>query len=278
MLNGNADFRTLHRMPRFKLTIEYEGTRYHGWQGQKNAQTIQGEFQRSIRHTLGVPTFEFQGGGRTDAGVHAIGQVAHLGAETALQPDEIRTMLNDALPPDINVLSVVTAHPRFHARHHARSRTYLYQVSRRRTALAKRFVWWVRDPLNVRAMREAATCFVGMKDFRSFTRDHPGEKSTMMFLSEFLVHETGDLILLRVTGSHFLWNSVRRMVGALVQVGREKLSGDDLRELLAAGSDSIAQHTAPPSGLFLESILYEGDAPLHPPRPVFPLTTFLRPE
>ncbi len=265
-------------MPRFRLAIEYEGTRYHGWQGQKNARTIQGEFQRSIRIALGVPTFEFQGGGRTDAGVHAIGQVAHLDADTALQPDGLRTMLNDALPPDINVLSLVPANPRFHARHNARSRTYLYQVSRRRTALAKRFVWWVKDPLNVRTMREAASCFVGMRDFRSFTRDHPGEKSTMMFLSEFLVHETGDLILFRVTGSHFLWNSVRRMVGALVEVGRGKLSGDDLREFLATGSDAMARHTAPPSGLFLESILYEGDAPLHPPRPVIPLNTISRSE
>lgn len=265
-------------MPRFKLTIEYEGTRYHGWQGQKNARTIQGEFQRSIRHALGVSTFEFQGGGRTDAGVHALGQVAHLDAATGLSPDEIRSKLNDTLPHDINVLSVVPAQPRFHARHHAKSRTYLYQVSRRRTAFAKRFVWWVRDPLNVRVMREAASWFVGMKDFRSFTRDHPGEKSTMMFLNEFLVHETSDLILFRVTGSHFLWNSVRRMVGALVEVGRGKISGDDLRKLLVTGSDAMGQHTAPPSGLFLEAILYEGDAPLHPVRPVFPLTTSFRNE
>ncbi len=265
-------------MPRFRLVIEYEGTRYHGWQGQKNARTIQGEFQRSIRQALSIPTFEFQGGGRTDAGVHALGQVAHLDAATELPPDELRSKLNDALPHDINVLSVVPAQPRFHARHHARSRIYLYQVSRRRTALAKRFVWWVRDPLNVRAMREAASSFVGMKDFRAFTRDHPGEKSTMMFLNEFLVHETGDLILIRVTGSHFLWNSVRRMVGALVEVGKGKISGENLRESLIAGSDAAAQHTAPPSGLFLEAILYEGDAPLHPVRPVFPLTSLLRSE
>ena len=188
-------------MPRFKLTIEYEGTRYHGWQAQKNARTIQGEIERAIRERLGVLKFEFQGGGRTDAGVHAIGQVAHLDADLRLPPEEMCGRLNDTLPPDINVLAIVPAHPRFHARHHARARTYLYQISRRRTALAKRFVWWINDPLNVKAMREAASCFVGMKDFQSFTRDNPGEKSTLMFVSEFAVHETGELILLRVTGS-----------------------------------------------------------------------------
>ncbi len=260
-------------MPRFRFTIEYEGTRYRGWQVQKNVQTIQGEIERSIREGLGIPAFEFQGGGRTDAGVHATGQVAHFDAGVALPPEDMRGRLNEVLPPDINVLSIVPVHPRFHARHHAKARTYLYQIARRRTALAKRFVWWVRDPLNVKAMREASSCFVGMKDFRSFTRDNPGEKSTLMFLSEIVVHETGDLILLRVTGSHFLWNSVRRMIGALVEVGREKLSRDDLQKLLATESDTIGQHTAPASGLFLEHIQYEGEAPLRPLRPVFPLHT-----
>lgn len=264
-------FRTLYTMPRFKLTIEYEGTRYRGWQAQKDARTIQGEIERAIGKGLDLPTFEFQGGGRTDAGVHATGQVAHLDAASPFPPEEMRVRLNNALPPDINVLSIVPVHPRFHARHHAISRTYLYQIARRRTALAKRFVWWIREPLNARAMREAAACFVGMKDFRSFTRDRPGEKSTVMFLSDFIVHETGDLILLRVTGSHFLWSSVRRMVGALIEVGRGKLSADELQQLLSTDSDTTGEHTAPPSGLFLEHIQYEGQAPLRPLQPVFPL-------
>ncbi len=262
-------------MPRFKITIEYEGTRYHGWQAQKNARTVQGEIEQSIRKSLGVQTFEFQAGGRTDAGVHAVGQVAHLDAGLVLSPDEIHARLNEVLPPDINVLSIAPAHPRFHARHHARARTYLYQIALRRTALAKRFVWWIRNPLNVNAMRDAASRFVGMKDFRSFTRDNPGEKSTMMFLNEFIIHESGDLILVRVTGSHFLWNSVRRMVGALVEVGRGKISPDVLQQYFTTDSDATGQHTAPPSGLFLEHIQYDGEAPVRPLRPVFPLYTAL---
>jgi tRNA pseudouridine38-40 synthase len=258
-------------MPRFKLTLEYEGTRYRGWQIQKNARTVQGEIERAVREALKLTTFEFQGAGRTDAGVHAIAQVAHLDADLTLQPGEMRDRLNDVLPPDINVLSVAHAHPRFHARHHARARSYLYQIARRRTALAKRFVWWIDNPLNVNAMREAASCFVGMKDFRSFTRDNPGEKSTLMFVSEFILHEAGNLILVRVTGSHFLWNSVRRMVGSLVQVGRGNIPPGDLQKLLVTDSDAMGKHTAPPSGLFLEHIHYDGDPPLHPVRPVFPL-------
>jgi tRNA pseudouridine38-40 synthase len=258
-------------MPRFKLTLEYEGTRYHGWQIQKNARTVQGELELAVREGLELTSYELQGGGRTDSGVHALAQVAHLEGNVPLPLETIRHRLNDVLPPDINILRVERANPRFHARHHAESRTYLYQISQRRTALAKRYVWWIKDELNVREMRSAARTFVGLKDFRSFTRDNPGEKSTKIFLSEFEVHEAGDLILCRVTGSHFLWNSVRRMVGSLVEVGRGKMTPERLTTLLNTDSDEIAHLTAPPSGLFLERITYAGDPPLPPVRPVLPL-------
>jgi tRNA pseudouridine38-40 synthase len=258
-------------MSRFKLTIEYEGTRYSGWQIQKNARTVQGELEKSLREGLGLRSFEFQGAGRTDAGVHALGQVAHLEAHTSLPPYAIQTQLNDVLPVDINVLNVLPAPPRFHARHHASARSYLYQISRRRTALGKRFVWWIKDDLDLGAMRVAATHFVGMKDFRSFTKDDPEEKSTKVFLSEFVLREAGDLVLVRVTGSHFLWKSVRRMVGALVEVGRGGFTPDRVRDLIHAHSSELAQFTAPPSGLFLERIHYPGDIPSPLPQPVFPL-------
>lgn len=258
-------------MPRFKLTIEYEGTRYSGWQKQKNARTVQGELERAIRGGLDVETFEFQGAGRTDAGVHAVGQVAHLEGVTNLSPDMMCVRINDKLPTDINVLTVDKALPRFHARHHAIARTYLYQISRRRTALGKRFVWWVKDGLDLGAMRDAAGFFKGLKDFRSFTKDDPDEKSTKVFLSDFIVREAGDLILVRVTGSHFLWKSVRRMVGALVEVGRGKLSPESLNRSLHGQSQELSHFTAPPSGLFLEHIQYDEGETLHPPQPVFPL-------
>jgi tRNA pseudouridine38-40 synthase len=260
-------------MPRFKLTIEYEGTRYSGWQKQKNARTIQGELERAIREGLNVETFEFQGAGRTDAGVHAVGQVAHLEGVTNLSPDVMCVRMNDRLPTDINVLAVEKALPRFHARHHALARTYLYQISRRRTALGKRFVWWVKGDLDLGAMRDAAGFFEGLKDFRSFTKDDPDEKSTKVFLSDFIVREAGDLILVRVTGSHFLWKSVRRMIGALVEVGRGTLSPETLNRSLHGHSQELSHFTAPPSGLFLEHIQYDEEETLHPPQPVFPLPT-----
>jgi tRNA pseudouridine38-40 synthase len=261
----------MNNMSRFKFTIEYEGTRYRGWQRQKNERTVQGELEKSIREGLHLESFEFQGAGRTDSGVHAIAQVAHLEAVTDLTPEVMLITINDTLPADINILAAEKVHPRFHARHHALARTYLYQISRRRTALGKRFVWWVKEELNIDAMRSAAGQFVGLKDFRSFTKDDPDEKSTKVFLSDFVVREAGDLILLRVTGSHFLWKSVRRMVGALVEVGRGSLAPETLKRLLHSDSQELSHFTAPPSGLFLEHIQYNEDEILHPPQPVVPL-------
>ena len=246
-------------MARFKLTLEYAGTRYRGWQVQANARTVQGEIQRVVREISGRTDFEVYGSGRTDSGVHALGQVAHLDLETRLSADAVRFALNEALPGDINVLAAEKVSRQFHARHGAVGRSYLYQVSRRRTAFAKPFVWWVRDPLDVARMREAAAGFVGMRDFRSFSDDDPQEKSTRVNLEAVEVGEEGALVLFRVRGSHFLWKMVRRLVGVLVEVGRGALSAPDIPRLLGGGPGRPAELTAPPSGLFLEAVLYPGD-------------------
>jgi len=254
-------------MPRFKLTIEYEGTRYSGWQIQKNARTVQGEIAEALRTVLKTDSFEFLGSGRTDAGVHALGQVAHLEAPTVLAPHILRMKINDALPPDINILDVRTAPPRFHARHNAFARSYLYQICRRRTAFGKRFVWWVKEDLDTASMRTAAELFTGMQDLRSFTDDDPEKKSTRVLLEEIKLKEAGDLILVRVVGSHFLWKSVRRIVGVLVEAGKGKLGETDIRGLLKTHSSTPAGLTAPPSGLFLETVYYEenpASSPIHP--------------
>src|SRR5688572_17034601 len=165
-------------MPRFKLTIEYSGTRYSGWQIQKNARTVQGEIANAVREATGEREIELYGSGRTDAGVHAIAQVAHLDAHTTLPPEALRRRINDALPSDITILRVDKVRHKFHARHDAVARSYIYQVSRRRTAFAKPFVWWVKEDLDVSRMRETARQFVGHHDFQSFSDDDPDEKST----------------------------------------------------------------------------------------------------
>ena len=250
-------------MPRFKLVIEYAGTRYSGWQIQKNARTVQGEIDRAVREATGRKDFELYGSGRTDAGVHALAQVAHLELYTNLAPELLRRKINDTLPADIHVRTVDKAAHRFHARHDAVSRSYLYQISRRRTAFAKPFVWWVREPLDVAAMRGAAGTFTGRKDFAAFSDDDPEEKSTVVVLEAITIVEAGALVLIRVQGSHFLWKMVRRIVGVLAAVGRGDIGPDAAGPLFdpAARSRAVepAALSAPAAGLFLEHVRYAGD-------------------
>ena len=248
-----------HHVARFKLTIEYAGTRYSGWQKQTNARTVQGELERAIADASRRRDFECQGSGRTDAGVHALMQVAHLEISPPGSLEQFRRHINDALPPDVHLVSIAKAPHRFHARHAAVARSYLYQVARRRSAFAKPFVWWVKEPLDLARMSAAAARFSGMHDFQSFSDDDPDEKSTKVLVDEVTVGEEGDLILIRVVGSHFLWKMVRRMVGVIVEIGRGGLEVDDVDRFLRAPAETPARLTAPASGLFLERVFYEGD-------------------
>jgi tRNA pseudouridine38-40 synthase len=258
-------------MSRYRITLEYAGTRYSGWQKQKNARTVQGEIERAIAEATGQRTFEFQGSGRTDAGVHALHQVAHLDIGTRVPPETLRRQVNDGLPPDINLLRVEPAPARFHARHAAVARSYLYQICRRRSAFAKPYVWWVKDDLDVAAMRAAANHFTGMHDFQSFSDDDPTEKSTDVLVEEVLLAEAGDLVLVRVGGSHFIWKMVRRMVGVLVEVGAGRLGADAVPAQLAESTGLPARVTAPASGLFLERVYYAGDERSRSLVPAFPV-------
>jgi tRNA pseudouridine38-40 synthase len=247
-------------MARFKVFIEYAGTRYSGWQIQQNARTVQGELTRVIADVTAQKQFELYGSGRTDAGVHALEQVAHLDIITSIPAETLRRRVNDALPSDIHLLKVEMAQRRFHARHDAVSRSYLYQLSRRRTAFAKHFVWWVRDDLDLAKMRATAEQLSGMKDFRSFTDDSAGEKSTVVAVDRIEVAEDGDLVVVRVEGSHFLWKMVRRMVGVMVDVGIGSTTVETAAAFLREDSGIPATLTAPASGLFLERVYYRGDA------------------
>jgi tRNA pseudouridine38-40 synthase len=246
-------------MARFKIYLEYEGTRYSGWQIQKNARTVQGEIHNALIGILKGADFELYGSGRTDAGVHALSQVAHLEAETMLAPEILRMKLNDALPADINIIEIEKAPRQFHARHDAVARSYLYQISRRRTAFGKKYVWWIKDDLNFSAMTRAAELFKGMQNFQSFTADDEEEKSMKVLVESIELRESGSLILVRIVGSHFLWKMVRQLIGVLAEVGRGKLAVKDVERMLEVKSDAAARLTAPPSGLFLERVYYKGD-------------------
>jgi len=154
------------------------------------------------------------------------------------------------------VLSAERMPPRFHARHSAVARRYRHQLSRRRSAFEKPYVWWVREPLDLVRMRAAATHLVGFSDFRSFTDDDPDEKSTQVLLQELTLTEQHHLIVVHVTGSHFLWKMVRRIVGVLVEVGKGGLTPGDVGRLLQKESPLTATLTAPAAGLFLERVDY----------------------
>jgi tRNA pseudouridine38-40 synthase len=246
----------------FKLTLEYDGSKFSGWQTQINARTVQGELQRASDEWFGVET-EIQGAGRTDAGVHAIGQVAHLKVRGARRADADRVLreLNDRLPSSIAVVACEEAAPNFHARHDAASRTYFYQFATRKTALAKRYVWWVKQPLDLVKMQAAAALIAGRHDFALFRAKDPSrpEESTIVVVDGAEVALDGEMIVFRIEASHFLWKMVRRLAGVLAKVGWGEVSVEQFAGLLegrkVAGLD-IAASTAPASGLFLESVKY----------------------
>jgi len=265
-------------MARFRLDLEYVGTRYSGWQIQRNARTVQGALHEAVGTLAGRTDFASYGAGRTDAGVHALHQVAHLDLETRLAPEALRRALNDELPADVHLLRVEKVTRAFHARRSAVGRSYLYQVSRRRTAFGKPFVWWIRDPLDAAAMAATGRVFEGRHDFRSYADADPDERSTRVQIDGVEVVEAGALVLVRVLGSHFLWKMVRRMVGVMAEVGRGGLRVADAERFLREPSDHPARLTAPPSGLFLERVLYEGDPAPGPLRPVLNLSSSTGPD
>ena len=244
---------------RFKLELEYDGTPYSGWQIQKHNRTVQGDLLQAVQQVFSSPQVELYGAGRTDAGVHALHQVAHLDVQTQLTTDQIKWKLNEELPSSLNVLSVAKASPKFHARHDAVMRSYIYQISRRRSAFGKKYMWWVRDYLDINAMRNAAKALEGFHDFQSFADDSPEDKSTTVQLQWVDIYEEGDMVIIRVVGSHFLWKMVRRIVGVLVEVGRKKLALGDVYRFLEEPTREPAKFTAPPAGLFLERVYYKND-------------------
>jgi len=252
-------------MPTYKLTIEYEGTRYSGWQAQGNTQkTVQGHLIRAASQVLGE--VEVGGAGRTDAGVHAAAQVAHLRASKAVDPLLLSRKINDLLPHDIHILDAQRANDRFHARHDAISRVYLYQISTRRTAFAKPFVWWIKDRLDLGAMQRSAALIAGRHDFSAFSDKRIKEdESRIVVVERCEVIRVDALILLRIEASHFLWKMVRKLVSFLAEVGRGNFKGDPLAQ------SEPWQPTAPPSGLFLEAVLYPRETFDRPLVPIVPV-------
>jgi tRNA pseudouridine38-40 synthase len=250
-------------MRTFRVTLEYDGSRFSGWQDQNNARTVQGELKRAAFELFRVEC-DIQGAGRTDAGVHALGQVAHFkfrDTGPSQTPVEIQRRLNDLLPSSIAVTECSETPPRFHARHDAVSRAYFYQISTRKTALSKRFVWWIKEPLELKRMQEAAKLIPGRHDFKAFRaidKSKPDD-STIVVVETAELGIDDNLIVFRIEASHYLWKMVRRLTGTLVKVGLGDVTVAQFEELLKGKPNpklDIAAWTAPASGLFLESVKY----------------------
>jgi tRNA pseudouridine38-40 synthase len=263
-------------MQNWKLTLTYDGTAYHGWQVQPGLPTIQGELQKAIERVLGESPLP-QGSGRTDAGVHALGQVASFPLVAPIPPENLQRALNRTLPPAIRILQAQTAPETFHARHGAVAKTYEYRIFRGDllSPFLAPYVHHCRWKLDLGAMQQAAQAVVGEHDFTSLAASdpdlairseedcengsEPAIRSTIrtIFSSEWS-EVSGDLLLYHVRGNGFLHHMVRNLVGTMLEIGRGQFPAGSMAAILEARSRSAAGPTAPARGLFLHSVEYPG--------------------
>lgn len=244
-------------MPTFKLTIEYDGTAYAGWQRQPQQPTVQASIEAAIERVTRTPVAVI-GAGRTDAGVHALGQVASFRTDERLQPEEWSRALNGLLPRDISVLAAERVADDFHARYDARGKLYEYRIlnRRERSALERGRAWHVRKPLAIEPMREAAGLLVGRQDFSSFQGSPTDCDNPVCDLRRVDIWSEPPLIHLEVQADRFLRQMVRAIAGTLVEVGLGKRAPKSLKDILEAKDRRAAGVTAPACGLYLVRVDY----------------------
>jgi tRNA pseudouridine38-40 synthase len=249
----------------FKLTIAYDGTDFHGWQMQANKPTIQGEIVGVLRR-LTQERILLHGAGRTDAGVHALGQVASFRTQAGLSAEEFQRALNALLPPTIRIVASEEVGPDFNARWSARKKTYRYRIYRGKVVppMIWRYVLHYPFPLDEDAMRDAATRFVGVHDFTSFAastgaEDDDKERSTEreIFSCELVRSPDNEELVFAVSGRSFLRYMVRKMVGTLLEVGRGRLTPADIDRLYELKDRSKSGPTVPPQGLVMAAVEHE---------------------
>ncbi len=242
----------------FKLTIEYDGTEYQGWQRQKNGPTI----QEVIETAISIMTHEkvsLTGSGRTDAGVHALGQTANFHCNTELGPETFQKGLNSLVPDDIVIKECCLIDDKFHARYDAKSKTYHYNILNQRlnSAISRRYVWHIRKMLNLEAMRSAIRHIAGTHDFKAFEGSgSPRSNTIRTIINATLIQSSKNNLCFQIEGNGFLRYMVRNIVGTLVEVGLGKITSDDFKTILLSRDRNRAGATAPPHGLFLVSVKY----------------------
>ncbi|MBP8154047.1 MAG: tRNA pseudouridine(38-40) synthase TruA [Nitrospira sp.] len=253
-------------MTTFKLVLEYDGTQYAGWQRQLNAPTIQAAVEEALA-AIAQTRLTIIGAGRTDAGVHAFGQVASFRTDRGLSQREWLRALNAHLPADISALSVEAVPDHFHARYSANGKLYEYHLMNRseRAPLLRERAWMLYKPLDFAAMTEAAACLTGSHDFSSFETAPTDNENPQCRLQQADLRRQGDLIILSFYADRFLKQMVRSMVGTLVEVGQGKRTAADMRTVLAARARAAAGRTAPAHGLYLVRVDYtDGSIPSLP--------------
>lgn len=245
-------------MRNIKLLIQYDGTRYSGWQSQEHTdRTIQGKIKAVLEHMTGEQV-ELQGSGRTDAGVHALGQVANFRTNTELSCEEIRDYLNQYLPEDIAVTDAEEAELRFHSRLSAVRKTYVYRIwnGPLPNVFERKYLYWVKEKLDEEAMRRTAEMLCGTHDFRAFCSNKRMKKSTVRTLESIVIEKKGSELCLIFTGNGFLYNMVRILAGTIIEAGLHKRDPETIPEILASLDRQQAGFTAPAQGLCLKKVDY----------------------
>jgi tRNA pseudouridine38-40 synthase len=243
---------------RFKLTLEYDGGAFAGWQRQDGAPSVQQVLEEAAEALDGAPV-QATGAGRTDAGVHALGQVAHLDLHREIRADKVRDALNAHLRPHaVAVLLAEEAAPDFHARFDATGRSYLYRILNRRADLVldRGRAWRVPQPLDASVMNQAAQALVGRHDFTTFRDSQCQAETPVKTLDAISVMRSGEEVAIRTSARSFLHRQVRSIVGSLVEVGRHKENLGWIADILRAADRTLCGPVAPPEGLYLESVSY----------------------
>ena len=245
-------------MRNFKVTLQYEGTRYQGWQKQESTDnTIQGKLEALLSKMAGTKV-EIQGSGRTDAGVHAAGQVANFHLDTDQSPSQIMDYMNFYLPEDIAVISIEEVPERFHSRLNAKGKTYLYRVINSPVPhiFDRKYAWTVEEKLDVEAMRKAAAFLEGTHDYKAFTSLKKSKKSTVRTVERILIECVDDEIRFTFRGDGFLYHMVRIMMGTLIEVGLHKKKPEEITGIFEKGLRENAGELVPAKGLTLLEVRY----------------------
>jgi len=238
-----------------KLTLEYDGTHFSGWQVQPSERTVQGEIEKALKLLAGED-IRIMGSGRTDAGVHALGQVVSFRTHLSLPLSAFRDGLNGYLPEDVKVIQAEEAGESFHARRDAASRTYRYIICRKLKVLGRQYGWYPRCNFITDSMIKAAECLIGEHDFTSFCKISGEAKSFVSRILDITWDTTDEEVRFEVTATHFFHNMIRIIIGTLLEVGQGKKSIDEFRDILKAKDRSKAGPTVPARGLVLVRVSY----------------------